>query len=207
MKRPPRVRIGFNSRTEVHGDTKYNRKKQKINTQREIENSLTKQKVEQNNSQLKNLYDKLNDPNHCEYKTNSEFHIIENNQIKSIAALELLKVFRYSPRECICIGCFEDNLDTRINYSVDDVNSMKDTIQRLRLPNSWPSNLGEKVFYHFRSHLEGKKSDPIYLEQKVVNGKERGFLFVLKKIIDIYQTDDLKDYIDEKGILSGGKFN
>lgn len=153
---------------------------------------------------LKNLFDKLNDSVYCRftedgiYPTKEEYHSVE------LTPKELLEVGRtYPRREQVMIACFGET-PTRILYFGEDANSMKRTLDDLRLPNSWPSNLGEKVFYLFKGHLRDIDSGPVSLEQQVVSGKEHQFELVLKKLIEVYRASEQnKFYTAENTTLSG----
>jgi hypothetical protein len=139
---------------------------------------------------LKDLFDKLNDAEHCRYNDNGRYPVLEENKIINLKPIELLEVGRtYPSREHIIIACFGDN-PTRVQYFGEDVALMKNTLKNLKLPNSWPSNLGEKVFYLFKGHLNDVASGSISLEQQVIPGKEHQFEMVLKKFTEIYKASE-----------------
>ena len=100
---------------------------------------------------LKNLFDKLNDSEYCRFTENGIYPTEEGNRIVELRPKELLEIGRTYPlREQVMIAYFGET-PTRVLYFGESTNSMKKTLNDLRLPNSWPSNLGEKVFYLFSS--------------------------------------------------------
>jgi len=94
-----------------------------------------------------------------------------------------------SPREKVLIGRFPKDGKCRISYMGDSARSMWKTTEALRLPSSWPTNLGEQVFYIFRGHLEMQsrnRVEPFLIEQRVVDGKKHQFLLVTMKLVHVY---------------------
>jgi len=139
---------------------------------------------------LKDLFDRLNDLEYCKYSKDGMYPVNEGERIIELRCKELLEVGRsYPTKEHVMVAYF-GTAPTRILYFGENANSMKKTLDDLRLPNSWPSNLGEKVFYLFKCNLENANFGPISLEQQVVSGKEHQFELVLKKLINIYRTSE-----------------
>ena len=91
------------------------------------------------------------------------------------------------PKEIVLIGSFPEHGELKIRWAGDNGHSMKVTIGALCLPNSWPTNLGEKVFSLFQGHLEKHLNDKaIGFTQRVVAGKENQLRLIIAKIIHIY---------------------
>jgi hypothetical protein len=154
--------------------------------------------------ELKSLFDKLADLDYCRYSENGKYPVEDGDNVIELTPKELLEVGKsYPAKEHIMIAYFGDE-PTRVLYAGQNVISMKKTISDLRIPNSWPSNIGEKVFYLFRSHLEAIHSGSICLEQKVISGKEHQFGLVLKKLVALYRKSEEKAYAAAlKSTLSG----
>ena len=153
---------------------------------------------------LKNLFDNLNDSEYCRFTENGIYPTEEGNRIVELRPKELLEIGRTYPlREQVMIAYFGET-PTRVLYFGESTNSMKKTLNDLRLPNSWPSNLGEKVFYLFGGHLEDINSGPVSLEQQVISGKEHQFGLVLEKLINRYRvSEQTRFYAAENTNLSG----
>ena len=147
---------------------------------------------------LKNLADLLKSED-CEYKytINASYTIIGN---EPIIAVELLELGRDNPREYVALVVPQSQGHLLVIYAGDNPASMRETLDALKLPNSLPTNLGEKTFYIFRGHLESINKSDVYLEQKVKIGKEEQFFMVLKKLADYYQAASAKS--DSEGDLS-----
>ena len=137
-------------------------------------------------SALYRLFKELDDLEHCAYSRNGTYYDIDGNALKPI---ELLTVQRAQPvREFVAVAVLEEEW-TRVLYTGENADSMKETVYKLRVPNSWPSNLGEKVFYLFRNELKYLCGpDPVTLEEEVIPGKERQFRLVLKKLTEVYRN-------------------
>ena len=140
-----------------------------------------------NMDRLKGLYDKLNEPNYCKYFANVSYNpTIGENSV----ALELLQISRMSEEERILIGYFGDEFPIRISYCASDARFMRETMEKLRIPNSLPSNLGEKVFYIFKGYLYSVITGNVYFEVDILTGKEDQLESVLSKLIKIYHGKD-----------------
>ncbi|MFA6088345.1 MAG: hypothetical protein WC755_00645 [Candidatus Woesearchaeota archaeon] len=157
---------------------------------------------------LWDLFNRLEKSEYCRYTKDGKYYIEEENKIITLKPQELLEIGRtYPSREQVMIAYFDDDLPTRVLYFGENANMMQKTLDKLKLPKSWPSNLGEKVFYLFKGHLEFINSGPVSLEQQVVSGIEHKFESIIKKLIDIYRTSEQKVFQGEKGDLSGVIFN
>lgn len=145
----------------------------------------------------------FNNSEYCRFTENGTYPAKKGGCIVALSPKELLEVGRnYPSREQIMIAYFGE-LPTRVLYFGEDANSMRKTLDDLRLPNSWPSNLGEKVFYLFKGHLGGITGS-VSLEQQVISGKEHQFGLVLKKLIDIYRaSEQTRFHAAENATLSG----
>lgn len=139
---------------------------------------------------LRNLADLLGESEYCVYSNTESYLSLEDNQIIRLKPKELIKVGMIIPvKEQVLISCFDD-LPTRVVYVGEDVEHMRKTVEKLRLPRSWSTNLGEKVFCLFNGHLKYINSGPpVFLEYKVVSGKEHQFRVVLRKLIDMYKKE------------------
>jgi len=105
-----------------------------------------------------------------------------------IRTKELLELGRnYPRREHLMIGTFEDG-NTRVIYAGEDVRSMRETVEALKLPKSWPTNIGEKVFYLFRGELKKIETGSVCLEQEVTPGDEHQFRHVIKNLLNVYRV-------------------
>ena len=136
-------------------------------------------------SPLYKVFKELNDLEYCTYTSPLEYFTLGEDCLKAIECLEVAKEGVYSER--VTIATFEDGL-TRVMYG-GEVESMKQTVDDLRLPRRWPENLGEMAFYRFRELL-GDASGSIVLEVKVLSGKERHFRVVLRKLVAIYRDSE-----------------
>ena len=133
---------------------------------------------------LYGLFRKLNDPEYSRYSRDAIYNSIDGKVLKP---LELLEVVQTCPAiERVAVAYFEEG-PTRVMYAGENADSMRETVDNLRLPTSWPSNIGEKVFYCFRDTLKGV-SGPVALEQEVVSGKVPRLELVLNKLIETYRT-------------------
>jgi hypothetical protein len=105
--------------------------------------------------------------------------------LASIRIGEVLAIRRNSsPVEEVRITDFGDD-PTRLQY-MGEADSMRKTVQDLRIPNSWPSNLGEKVFYLFRDHLADMDPGPVMFEKEINPDRVLRLELVLKKLIGLY---------------------
>ncbi len=137
---------------------------------------------------LKNLADLLGSEN-CRYTLNAFYTAIDR---KTNIAAELLELRRDNPREYIALVVPQSKEHLLVIYQGDNSACMRETLDALKLPNSLPTNLGEKTFYLFRGHLPNRDGLHIFLEQKIKIGKEEQFLPVLKKLADYYQATSAK---------------
>jgi len=136
---------------------------------------------------LQKIHATLHNPEICRYSTHASYPVDNDGEILEKHVLELLELgITYPKREHVLIGYF-GNSRTVITYAGEDAESMKKTMHSLRLPNSWPSSLGEKVFYLFRGHLKHMRSGPVSLQQDVIPGNEHQLEFVLQKLLQVYQ--------------------
>ncbi|MBI2136277.1 hypothetical protein HYU06_04340 [Candidatus Woesearchaeota archaeon] len=133
---------------------------------------------------LKNLADLLRSED-CRYTINASYPTIDNG---ATIAAELLELGRDKPREYVALVVPQSQRHLLVIYAGDDPASMRETLGALKLPNSLPTNLGEKLFYIFRGHLGSINNSGVYLEQKVKIGKEEQFFMVLKKLADYYKA-------------------
>lgn len=156
---------------------------------------------------LKYLFNKLNDLEFCRYSEKGKYPVEKDEQIIMLSVDELLEIGQSFPyREHMLIANFETENKLRILYCGENAFSMKKNIDNLKLPKSYPSNLGEKVFYIFRDYLEDINSGSISLEQQVASGKEHQLEFVLRKLIEIYKNNQ-KNYAASKKESSGEILN
>ena len=142
-------------------------------------------KKQSESSQLYRVFKELNDLEYCTYTSPSEYYSIEEYCLKAIEQIEVAKEGVYSER--VTISTFEDGL-TRVMYS-GEVESMKQTVDDLRLPRRLTENVAEVVFCRFRDLLIDA-SGSIVLEVKVISGKERHFRVVLRKLVEIYRDSE-----------------
>ncbi|MBI4016711.1 MAG: hypothetical protein HY363_03385 [Candidatus Aenigmarchaeota archaeon] len=137
---------------------------------------------------LKEIFDKLNSP-YCRYSENKPFETaIPGGGLEKLASTESLEFLVKHPREYLLVLSFESE-PTRIIYAGEDINAMRETVEKLRIPNSWPTNIGEKAFYLFRGELKTLDAGPAYFEVSFNHGKEQQLSFVLKKLLEIYEND------------------
>lgn len=139
---------------------------------------------------LKKLFDNIDDSEYCKFIYNGRYATKRENAIVELKSKELLEIRRFYPSVEGVIIAYINKTETRVLYFGEDAKSMKKTLNALSLPNSWPSNLGEKVFYLFRAHLEKITSGPISLEQQVASEKIYGFKQVIKRLINFYKTSE-----------------
>jgi len=136
---------------------------------------------------LKELFDVLNNRDHCVYASPGSYATPSGQCVEGFTCLESLEVFRDSPHERVTIGYFGKGSPTRISFVGEDAKAMKETIESIGLPSSWPENMGEKVFYGFRQALKGLDGS-VHLEQEVAPGKENQLRLVLEKLVGIYSS-------------------
>lgn len=126
---------------------------------------------------LQELYDRLGNQSVCSIALEPA----KTGQ-KEVLTLKKSK----TPEETITIQEVEEGI-LRITYEGKPYD-MQQTLRELRLPNSIPTNLGEKVFYIFRGILQNEKDPKTPLQQDIVAGKEHQLDFVLKKLIACYNN-------------------
>ncbi len=143
-----------------------------------------------NSEVLKELFDKLKSPL-CAYSANEIYSTFDpDGNLVKIPALEILTVSKNFPREDVMVASFYDS-PSKIAYVGENSKSMKDTVDRLRLP-SHSENLGEGIFCRFRGHLKRANPDlPTHFEQSFDSGCEKKLEFVLKKLICVYSGGDI----------------
>jgi len=144
---------------------------------------------------LRDLAEQLGTDDYCRYTKEGGYPLYQDGRFQRwLKSAELLEVgLRVPSRQQTMIATFDDQ-PTRILYFADDINVARRTMKELRLPHSWSTNLGEKVFYCFReelSHgLDAVNSDPVAMETIVVPGKEGQFKQVLRKLMTIYRITE-----------------
>ena len=136
-------------------------------------------------SPLYKVFKELNDLEYCTYTSPLEYFTLGEDCLKAIECLEVAKEGVYSER--VTVATFEDGM-TRVMYA-GEVESMKQTLEDLRLPRRSAENLGERVFYHFKDLLRDA-SGSIILEVGVIPGKERHFRVVLRNLVAIYRNSE-----------------
>ena len=120
------------------------------------------------------------------YSVNAEYLAQISGEVRILKAQELLEIGINQPRkERVIIASFKQE-PLRVLYIGEDAASMEKTLQELKLPKSWPSNLGEKVFYVFKTCISENPEGPIGLELELVQGKEHQLKPVLEKLVEIY---------------------
>lgn len=134
---------------------------------------------------LRELYDMLESP-FCTYSQGGNYTMFDDGKPKVMPVSEIFSMDIESPRENVTIATFKDDL-SRVAYAGKDPESMRKTLDRLKLPSS-PQNLGEKLFRLFRGYLEEAVDDPIHLEQKITPGSEYRLELVLRKFNHVYSS-------------------
>jgi len=105
---------------------------------------------------------------------------------KKVEALFIIR--KDSSAEHILIAALPGHSELLIRWLGKNANSMKKTVECLSLPSSFPSNLGEKVFYIFAGHLADIPDDePVCFTQKVVAGKEKQLRLLIAKVLWVYE--------------------
>lgn len=103
---------------------------------------------------------------------------------------EYLEVGRGLLDEKVIVEYFGDR--TRVTFMTLDSHSMLQTLKDLRLSNSH-NNLGESIFkrckYHFECAHE-KSEETFGISYEVYSGKERHFVFVLNRLLDLYKESN-----------------
>lgn len=156
---------------------------------------------------LNKLFESLNDKIYTRHSYDTIYSSAAEGRIIKLKPKEILEVGRtYPSREHLVIAYFGED-STRVLYVGEDAGSMRKTVSDLKLPNYWPSNLGEKVFFLFAGHLRDISSGHVSLEQQVRPGKEDQFGFVLSKLIEIYRTSENRAYAAENSTSLGGVSN
>ena len=120
---------------------------------------------------------------YCRYGTDVIKTTIENVDIVP----EYLEVG--IPDEKIIIEYHGDK-PTNVTYSGKDIHSMYQRLKNLRLSNS-SNNLGEGVLSRFRFKLEvaieENNMGNATLTQLIIAGKEKHFVFILNKLLNLYK--------------------
>lgn len=92
-----------------------------------------------------------------------------------------------------------------VTYACDEAKRAAETIHALGLPNSWPSNLGEKVFFLIRGkflqyephqrrwilQVGWQPYQSVGFHQRVLPGKEMQLTFVLSRLCKIYLGESM----------------
>jgi|GEM_PF-4493548 hypothetical protein len=152
------------------------------------------------------LYTDLGASPHCRYSTSVFYPVTHNGSLGYLLLDELLEIGRDFSREQVSIARSGDDSPLRVAYAGEDSFSMLETLAKLKLPSSWPSNLGEKVFYLFKRNLMRVPGGPVRLEQLVRPGSEEQLNFVLRRLLEIYDSDE-KYHTNSRGTLVGGVFS
>ncbi|MBW2988276.1 hypothetical protein DRJ48_04020 [Candidatus Woesearchaeota archaeon] len=133
---------------------------------------------------LKQLYDSLGRPECCEYSQEGVYLAMGGMCKVELPYDEMLRVTPRAGEEVIVTT--STGAPTMIQYHGEDSSAMLNTLAALGLPRSWPTNLGEKVFYLFLGHLkENKFKGPLSLEQQIVPGKESQLELVLRRLLSV----------------------
>ena len=93
----------------------------------------------------------------------------------------------YSNHESFMLASFNEG-PLRALYQGDSAISMLKTLKFLELPNHWPNNLGENVFYIFMSTLEDADDGPVCIDQSIVYDDVMPFKPVLERLVNIYSA-------------------
>ena len=127
-----------------------------------------------------------------------------------LLADELLTIQSQSgPEEKVVIARFPADGECRICYAGVRAAQMRCTIEKLRLPSSYPENLGERVFYLFRGQLAdlGDQDGGVALEQRVRSGKEHQFRLIVRKLIHVYSGKRIDaEFYADSGDAAGRRF-
>lgn len=93
----------------------------------------------------------------------------------------------HTQNEKLVVDYFGGEVLTQVRFS-GDVKRIKRTVDYLKIPTSWPSNLGEKVFYRFRQSLEDLDEGEVTIQQDLKPGKEHQLKNVLNRLVDYYKS-------------------
>lgn len=138
---------------------------------------------------LQKVFESIGSSEFVRYRTNALYPTTVDGQLVELQAHEVLEIGRdcgVCPREHIMFAYF-DNEPTKLLYVGEDVRSMRETINKLRLPR-WSDNVGDRVFSRIRNDLHFRaETGPECIEYTVNPGNEYHFRVVLKKLVDVYQ--------------------
>ncbi|MBS3125481.1 hypothetical protein J4211_04500 [Candidatus Woesearchaeota archaeon] len=145
---------------------------------------------------LYDLFVALNNATCTNYETNQIFRTnknrspdikIDNDNLIELIAPELIEI-RHE-LECVQVAYLGGG-DTRLAY-IGKTESMRQTVASLQLPKfpKLPSTIGESAFLAFGYHLQETEDDNVHFEYDI-GRTEKGLLFVLKKLIKVYELQD-----------------
>lgn len=146
-------------------------------------------RLDQERAPLQRVFQHISFSPYVRYRTKALYPLTIEGQLVEVEAQELLEVGRdcgICPREHITLAYFGEQ-PTRLLYVGEDVCSMRETIDKLRLPH-WSDNVGDRVFSRIANDLHScSETGPNCFEYVINPGKEYHFRVVLKGVANIYQ--------------------
>ncbi len=136
---------------------------------------------------LLKLHEELGYSHLLEYTKNRDYKEVTKGRTTTSKALEVLSLTSKVNWENISIAYFKTS-PTIIAYAGQNPETMKQTLDALRLPTARSENLGEKVFQEFYAAVQHLEGQAVYLSSKIRPGKEHQFKQVMQKLIDYYST-------------------
>jgi hypothetical protein len=138
---------------------------------------------------LENLFHSLGAYSNIAYAPHAAMVSKRGKDIEVLSPVELIALERSTPKESLfvvyhAIGHSEGSL--RMMFLGEDSAAMLATVKELRLPRSWPSNMGERAFYNFQQALNHVPRGPVQLEQMLPQGSEWHLSLILRKLARVY---------------------
>ena len=138
--------------------------------------------------ELEKIFEGLRDYEHCKLTPGGVYVASSGAEMRSA---ETLEVAHPSRNEKVSIGYFGFDPDTRVSFIGDDSDLGRETIERLRLPEHQPSNLGEQMFWLLRDDMSVIPAGDFHVERACKSELEHEFLFVLRKLVHVYRGGEI----------------
>ena len=137
---------------------------------------------------LRNLAEALNNPLYVKHAQDGSYPQRQGGNLVQVPASEVLEIGRdRGPR--VLIGYF-GSFPTRIAILGEDVPSIKQLLDDLRLPSSYRPHSGEAPFQFLRSRAATVEGGLPYFELEVPSGNEMEYQRVLQKLVEVHARKD-----------------
>ena len=118
-------------------------------------------------------------------------------QVQLVLSPNKLEIIKHSdPHESFTLQVLEDR--AVVVYYGKNGRTMQQTIKKLKIPNSYPNNAGEKLFYIFRSMLiSSEMCTELALRRDFQLSEVKQFSLILDKLLHVYSGREIDSYFYE----------